>query len=206
MSSSTPLRSRIFRVINQFNSTFVDSIPAIPFPKALEGYFYKDVVALATAFEMLLIPNYTGRDKNRKLCLSLIKLFKGNEEIEHSDRIVRGKKEMEIEAPWKGWWLCWFYQLRNDIVHGEKLSFKDLEWSHNPYAGLYTEVAIKVFRLALMKTLVDEQLHTETEVDTWQANKLDEWLSTKRKYFPSAREAAFGFWKLEKELKSRDEA
>lgn len=164
-----------------------------------------EIVMLATAFEILLIPSYKDRDKSKKLCLRLIELFDGNEEIIHKGRL-RDKNKTEKEYPWKGWWIYEFYDIRNRFVHGEALSLKDLEWRYNPYAGLYPEIAIHVFRLALMKTLVEKQLHVETDEDIWQANKLDEWLSTEMKRFPSASDTDFALWSVAKELKAKDDA
>lgn len=196
-ASRKDVHQRIFRAIAHFNSAFVDTIPAIPFPKVLEGYFYKDVVTVATAFEILLnIYNIHSEKKKEELGKRISKLFIRNTVI----------PEPTKNKSWKVFWIESFYGLRNGIVHGKEIPFKSLEWPNNPYAGLHTEVAIKVFRLALMKTLVKEHLHTETDEDTWQANKLDEWLSTEMKRFPSASDTDFALWSVAKELKAKDDA
>ena len=188
---------RIFRAIAQFNSAFVDTAPAIPFPKALEGYFYKDVVTLATAFEILLdIYNVYSEKKKEELGKRISRLFTSNTVI----------PEPTKNKSWKVFWIESFYGLRNDIVHGKEIPFNNLEWPYNPYAGLHTEVAIKVFRLVLMKILVEKQLHVETDEDIWQANKLDEWLSTEMKRFPCASDTDFALWSVAKELKAKDDA
>jgi len=193
-ASRVNFHQRIFKAINQFNSAFVDTTPAIPFPKALEGYFYKDVVTLATVFEILLnIYNVYSEKKKEELGKRISRLFTSNTVL----------PEPTTNKSWKVFWIESFYGLRNDIVHGKEIPFENLEWPYNPYGGLHTEVAIKVFRLVLMKILVEKRLHVETDEDIWQANKLDEWLSTEMKRFPSASDTDFA---LSKELKAKDDA
>ncbi|TET21696.1 MAG: hypothetical protein E3J71_08860 [Candidatus Stahlbacteria bacterium] len=187
-SSPTDFSRRTFRAIEQFNNAFTDSMVII---------HHTEIVMLGTAFEILLkIYNVYSEKKKQELGKRISKLFSRNTVI----------PEPTTNKSWEVFWIESFYGLRNDIVHGKRIPFKNLEWPNNPYAGLHQEIAIHVFRLALMKTLVEKQLHVETDEDIWQANKLDEWLSTEMKRFPSASDTDFALWSVAKELKAKDDA
>jgi len=186
-SSPTDSSRRIFRAIEQFNNAFTDSMVIT---------HHTEIVMLGTAFEILLdLSDLFGREKRDRLTEIFTQWFAGNEPVINQPE----------GHPWKVYWIHQFYDMRNKIVHGDKVELEDLEWRHNPYAGLYGEVAIHVFRLALMKTLVEKRLHVETDEDIWQANKLDEWLSTEMKRFPSASDTDFALWSVAKELKAKDD-
>lgn len=186
-SSKDDLSRRIFRALDLFTSAFTDS-------KAIHPY--AEIVLLATVFEILLIPNYRGMDKCKELCLRFLALFQNNDEIKRRDKLRDGK---EVEYPWKGWWLYWFYQLRNDIAHGEEIDPMRLLWSHNPNAGTQLEIAIGVLRLILMKILSKEGFHTPTDEDDYQSDRIDEFLSSdKYKSFPSENDEHYMEWWLHK--------
>jgi hypothetical protein len=194
LSTPSDFTRRIFRALAQFNSAYTD----YPLSSILA-----EIVTLATAFEILLIPNYRGMDKCKELCLRFLAFFQNNDKINRIDNLRDGT---EVEYPWKGWWLYWFYQLRNDIVHGEEIDPQRLLWLHNPHAGSQLEIAIGVFRLALMKTLAEEGFHTETEEDCYQSDKLDEWLSTEMESFPNGKDFDVAFWRLRKKNKAEGRA
>jgi len=151
---------RIFRALAQFNSAYTD------YPL---GSILAEIVTLATAFEILL--DIQKRNKTEELCEKIEYLFAKNQQI----------KKPTTDKSWKVYWMRQFYRLRNDIVHGKKVSYKDFYWKENPYAGTHQEIAIEVFRLVLMKKL-PEGIHKKRSKDTYQADKLDEFLSTKRKF------------------------
>lgn len=176
-SGDDPQRNRILRSLTQFNFALRDYNVYNPQQDT--------VVALATAFELLLdFSDDNKYGKSKRMCLKIVELFQANNKILHKDRLQE-EKGKELEAPWKAWWFYRFYGLRNNIVHGKKISYKDFFWEENPYAGTHHEIAIKVFRLTLMKVLLKEGLHSETTEDTYQADKLDEYLSTKRRVLSS---------------------
>lgn len=173
-SPETPFSRRLFRVLDLINNAYTDSKIVHPFA---------EVVLLTTAFETLLIPNYRGSDKSKAICERFLELFKGNESIPHIDKL-EGKKEVAKEYPWKGWWLYWFYKLRNDIVHGEEVEPARFMWSYNKSAGTYLNIAVWILRLVIMKLLVKEGIHTETDLDKYQSDKLDSYLSGQSDTFP----------------------
>lgn len=185
--ASDKLIERVFRALEWFSQAFTD---------LFEISFYTEIIMLTTAFEILLNPNYRGADKSKELCFRLMELFRGNRKINRKGKLRGGK---EFEAPWKAWWLYWFYGLRNDIVHGEEIDPGRFKWNYNPYAGLQSEVAIKVFRLSLVKVLAEGNLYVETELDMFQADILDDFLSNEKyQFFPGKNSLEFSSWKLDK--------
>ena len=169
----------IFRALDLFTSAFTDS-------KAIHPY--AEVVLLAIAFEILL--DIRKKNKADELGKKIEDLFSENQ------RII----EPSTGKSWKVYWIEKFYRLRNDIVHGKEISYADLDWNQNPYAGRHVEIAIYVFRLILMKLLVSKGFHEETDLDKYHSDKLDEFLSTEMKSFPSETDLDFGLWKIKKGL------
>lgn len=175
---------RIFRALAQFNSAYTD------YPW---GSVLTDVVTVTTAFEILLeLSKKRGKEKRGKLTNTLIKWFEGN----------KSKVKKPENTPWKVYWMHQFYNLRNSIVHGEEIHPTDLDWTANPYAGRHMEIAIYVFRLVLMKLLFRRGVHEETDLDIYQSNKLDEFLSTEMESFPRETDLGFVSWQAEKQFGS----
>lgn len=178
-SSRNAFTRRIFRALTQFNSAYTD------YPL---GSILADVVTLATAFEILL--DIRKGKRTKELGDKIEELFSKNHHI----------KEPNTDKPWKVYWIRQCYKLRNNIVHGKKIQPEDLDWEANPYAGRHVEIAIYVFRLVLMKLLARNGLHEETEEDMFQADILDDFLSSdKYKNFPRKGSMEFTFWKMNKD-------
>ncbi|TKJ41338.1 hypothetical protein CEE36_08465 [candidate division TA06 bacterium B3_TA06] len=172
---------RIFRALAQFNSAYTD------YPL---GSILAEVVILATAFEILL--DIRKRNKTEELSQKIEELFAKNQQIQEPDT---GKS-------WKVYWMRQFYRLRNKVAHGKEIHPEDLDWTTNPYAGRHMEIAIYIFRLVLMKLLVRRGIHEETDLDIYQSNKLDEFLSTEMESFPRETNLDFVSWQAEKQFGS----
>lgn len=147
-------RDRIFRSLEWFRMAHI------------EGGGYSDltkVVMMAIAFEILLkFPRNDKKEYFRKYMEKNVK----HRKMRSSPR--SNSKGKQYTGCLAGWWALDFYELRNRIVHGDKVKKKDLI-----YQGWITHliVADLLFRECLIHELFNVGIFKE-EIKKWA----DEWI------------------------------
>jgi hypothetical protein len=181
---SDDFNNRVFRALFQFNSAFSD------YP---HGSILSDLVTITTAFEILF--NIRKKNKAEELGKKITELFPGSQTV----------PKQSSNEPGKVYWVKKFYRLRNDIVHGKRIAGSDLEWVANPNAGRYPEIAIYIFRLAISKLLAAKGIHKETDLDIYQSDILDRFLSKDDfKRFPRENDLDYISWLAKRTYKFRN--
>jgi len=110
------------------------------------------IVMMGTAFEILLnVPEET-RGKASYMAEQVEALCTFKESVKATR--VMGKKQLQIERCLISWWLYDYYKLRNDIVHGKKVTSDRFRYSTDSWLSQLI-VADVVFYQIIEKLMID---------------------------------------------------